>query len=179
MRSLFQPRSVHRRQNEFFNRIGHKPTIQVTFRFSQDQSLTPVKTRQSAVLGVVYAGSSTPLRRAGKPFRLCGRSRVAGRGCPRPAPSEPCMGLSIHALKPLQRHLSTPGYTCRQAQRKRGLSTSALGRVQGDDHCGAHSDRCRHSKPPAGCRAISGPCGSRKSPGLIFARGAPMRPSPS
>ena len=27
------------------------------------------------------------------------RSRVAGRGCPRPAPSEPCMGLSIHTAQ--------------------------------------------------------------------------------
>ena len=25
--------------------------------------------------------------------------RVAGRGCPRPAPSEPCMGLSIHTAQ--------------------------------------------------------------------------------
>src|SRR2546428_2435299 len=30
---------------------------------------------------------------------LWARSRVARRGCPRPAPEEPCMGLSIHTAQ--------------------------------------------------------------------------------
>ena len=44
-------------------------------------------------------GSSTGLRRAGGPFGLRSRSRVAERGYPHPAPSEPCMGLSIHTAQ--------------------------------------------------------------------------------
>lgn len=34
--------------------------------------------------------------------------RVAGRGCPRPAPEEPCMGLSIHTARASQKESFDP-----------------------------------------------------------------------
>ena len=54
------------------------------------------------------------------PLYAMTRSRVAGRGCPRPALSEPCVGLSVHTA---QAFTKAPCDTRRHSYRHRLHST--------------------------------------------------------